>query len=65
MGTTIITTAQGRVIETTLGYFAVKARLKTDSMLEIEKTDGTLATIAAATVTGYEQRAAKRKVGFR
>lgn len=51
-------------IETTLGYFAVKTRLKTDAMLEVEKTDGTLATIAANTVTAFEQIKTKRKVGF-
>lgn len=66
MEVTIITTADGRVTEAVTGYFAVKARLKTDAMIEVEKTDGTLKTIAAATITGYEQvKRATRKVGFR
>jgi hypothetical protein len=66
MECTIITTAQGRVIEATTGYFAIKTRIKTEAWIEIERTDGKMESIASGTITGYAQATAatKRKVGF-
>jgi hypothetical protein len=59
MDITIITTADGRVIETTTGYFAIKTRKRTDAEIEYDKADGTKGTIAAAAIIGYEQRKAR------